>query len=362
MRNLWFVAFLFCGTFLGAQDADTTIYLVPEMKARFPACERFDTTIEAKYVCSQQALLAFVYKNVQYPLEARTNGNEGTVVVRFVIEKDSLLSNLEVLRDIGGGCGESVVNLFLAMNEANIKWVPAQVKGKNVRSSMTFPVKFKLEEAPPFVMVERDTVYTVVDSPLSFKGGNEELVKVLNERLVYPEALKDSCFIGNLDAQVLVRPDGVVKVLDLTDYNNLGFEFWSAASDAITSTFGQWEYAKYKERDVPSAVDVTVTFVPETDNCKTAVDTYQKAVDLFNEGTVLFNEGKQDEGIAKLSEAIELFPGDANFLLTRGQAYMDMKKYPEACADLTLGQQIALVNWFDGVLGIVCKLQEGGEE
>ena len=52
------------------------------------------------------------------------------------------------------------------------------------------------------------------------------------------------------------------------------------------------------------------------------VDQYKEATDKVNEGAKLYNDGKQEEGIALMSEAIELFPEDANFLLARGQAYL----------------------------------------
>lgn len=356
MRNyLIFLMLLFCVIQLKAQDSDTTIYVMAEQPPRFPACERLDTTLAVKQQCAQQTLMAFVYRNVNYPLEARQNGNEGQVVVSFVVEKDGSLSNLNVLKDIGGGCGQAVLAVIDAMNQAQIRWVPGVNQGDTVRTRFTLPIKFELKEAPPYILAEGDSIYTSIDTPVEFKEGNEALIAFIDERLEYPESGKDSCLLGSFDVQFLVQPDGSVKVLDITDYNNLGFDFWSEVSDVVTSTFGMWKPATYKGRDVPSAFDITLNFTPEAAHCQTIVSNYEKALELANQGLTAYNEGKQEDGIELMTQAIDMFPNNGNFLLMRGQAYMDMKKYPEACADLTKAQEISLVDWFKGILPVICK-------
>jgi TonB family protein len=338
-----------------AAEADTTIYTVAEQPPRFPACERLDTTLDAKSQCAQQALLAFMYENIQYPLEARQNGNEGTVVAGFVVEKDGSLSNFNVLRDIGGGCGMEVLRVLEAMNQIGIKWVPGQHQGQVVRTQFNLPIRFKLEEVPPYVLIGLDTVYTDFDKPLAFKGGDEALEEHLLQRLDYPPVWADSCKVGRIDIQVLVRPNGEVRILDLTDYNDLGTDFWYEAIDAATSTYGQWEAATFEGRPVAAAYDLSLPFLPDNASCQAQVEKYEQARELAEEGANLFNEGEKDAGIAKLSEAIAMFPDDAALLFMRGQAYLDMNRFAEACADLSLARDIALVDWYDSILPVICK-------
>jgi len=89
----------------------------------------------------EDALLQFVYQNIKYPAEARTDGIEGMVVVQFVITKEGEVSNIETLRDIGGGCGEAAAAVVAKMP----KWNPGQHKGKAVNVEYKLPVKFKLQ-------------------------------------------------------------------------------------------------------------------------------------------------------------------------------------------------------------------------
>lgn len=343
------------GVIFAQTEVDTTIYTVVEEMPRFPGCEQLDTTIAIKHKCSEQSLLNFIYQNVRYPLEANQNGIEGTVVITFIVEPDSTISDAQIVKDIGGGCGLEAMRVVSQMNDIGVRWVPAKKDGKAVRVKYTLPVRFKLEEAPPYIMVGLDTVYTTLETPLEFTGGNDALRDYLGERVKYPASGNDSCSIGSIDVQILVMPDGKVRILDLTDFNDLGFDFWYEAIDASTSTFGKWIPATYEGRAVPSAYDLSLSFIPTAATCKDKIDRYEVAVNLANEGLDMYNAEEKEAGIAKITEAIEMFPKDAGFLYMRGQAYLDMNEFSAACEDLSQVRRIALVNWFDTILPIICK-------
>jgi len=339
------------------ESGDTTIYTALPEPPRFPACEDLDTTLSAKNQCAQRSLLSFMYQNLVYPMEARQQNLEGDVVVSFVVEKDGSLTNFEILKDIGGGAGSEVLRLLEVMNEGDIAWVPGKKDGKVVRSRFTMPIKFKLEEAKPYMMLGGDSVYTEYDTPLRFKGGGEALQAFMAEELVYPEQGNDSCDIGRIEVQILVKPNGEVRILDVTDYSDLGFDYWYAAIDAATSTYGRWEPATYDGRKVGAAFDLSLPFLPEREACAAKIETYQRANKLANDGADLFNGGEKDKGLAKLSEAVALFPRNADFLLMRGQAYLDLQEFEKACADLRLARRIALVSYYDSVLSVICNQQ-----
>jgi len=82
----------------------------------------------------------YLSSNLKYPAQARQMGIEGTVILVFVVNSDGSVSNVEVLRGIGGGCDEEA--LRVVQNSPN--WKPAEQKGKIVNSRMRLPIKFKL--------------------------------------------------------------------------------------------------------------------------------------------------------------------------------------------------------------------------
>ena len=336
-------------------DSDTTIYEAVEQMPRFPACEKLDTTIQVKNQCAQQALLSLMYKNISYPLEARQNDIEGTVVVSFVVEKDGSLSNFKIVKDIGGGCGLEVLRVVEGINEAGILWVPGMNNGQVVRSRLNLPIKFKLEEVPPYTIIGRDTVYTQFEKPLEFKGGDEALQAYLTENLEYPASGNDSCLMGRIELQVMVRPSGEVRILDLIDYSGLDFDFWYEAISLATSTYGKWDPAVFEGRRVTAAYNIALPFLPEAPGCQERVKEFETANALAEEGANLFDSGEKEAGVEKLSQAVAMFPNNANYLLMRGQAYLDMNRFGEACEDLTLARRICFIDWYDGVLPVICK-------
>lgn len=337
-------------------QTDTTIYKVVEEMPRFPStCETLDTTIVVKQRCANQAMLEYVYQRVVYPPEAITENIEGTAVVTFVVEKDGSISQPSLVRDLGGGTGLAAMSVVLRMQEQALKWIPGRLNGEPVRVQFNLPVRFKLRDPDPFILVGRDTVYTDYETALAYTGGGEALQAFLDEALDYPTSGNDSCSMGQIDIQVLVEGDGDVRILDITDYNDLGFDFWYAAIDAATSTYGMWQPAIYEGRNVNAAFDLSLSFLPTAESCSSRVEDYALARTTVDEGAQLYNDGEIEAGLAKMTEAITAFPDDAQLLMVRGQAYLNNSQLAEACEDLSKARRIALVNWFDSILPLICK-------
>ena len=78
--------------------------------------------------------------NIKYPEVARTSGITGTVYVQFVVEKDGSISDVKVVRGIGGGCDEEAVRVVKSMP----RWKPGKQRGQPVRVYFTLPIEFKL--------------------------------------------------------------------------------------------------------------------------------------------------------------------------------------------------------------------------
>lgn len=88
----------------------------------------------------ENALIDYIAKNTKYPPMARENNIEGTVYVQFVVEKDGAVSNITVLRGIGGGCDQAAKDVIKTLP----KFTPGRQNGRPVRVMYNVPVKFKL--------------------------------------------------------------------------------------------------------------------------------------------------------------------------------------------------------------------------
>lgn len=86
----------------------------------------------------------FIGSNMKYPEQARKMGIQGKVYVRFVINEDGSISNVEAVKGIGAGCDAAAMKIVASSN----KWKPGKVDGKKVRTRLMVPIIFKLDDEP----------------------------------------------------------------------------------------------------------------------------------------------------------------------------------------------------------------------
>jgi TonB family protein len=113
-------------TEVGCVDNDTVYNIVEQMP---------------EYPGGVEAMMKYIAENVKYPEEAKDKNIAGRVFLAFVVEKDGSVSNVKVLRGIGGGCDEEAARVINSMP----KWKPGKQKGKPVRVSFQIPIYFKLD-------------------------------------------------------------------------------------------------------------------------------------------------------------------------------------------------------------------------
>ena len=88
------------------------------------------------------AFYGYVADNLEYPEKAVRLNISGVVFVKFVVEKDGRLTDVNVIKGIGAGCDEEAVRVI----ESAPAWKPGKQRGKPVRVYMTVPIRFILRE------------------------------------------------------------------------------------------------------------------------------------------------------------------------------------------------------------------------
>jgi protein TonB len=102
--------------------------------------ELFDVQKLPSFPGGEQELLKYLASNIKYPDLAREMGIEGVVAISFVINKNGSIGDIQVLKDIGGGCSKEAVRVIKSMPN----WMPGEANGHTVRVHLTLPVRFKL--------------------------------------------------------------------------------------------------------------------------------------------------------------------------------------------------------------------------
>jgi Ca-activated chloride channel homolog len=95
-----------------------------------------------EYIGGQSAMEAFIEMNLVYPSRAKASGISGTVYVQFTVNADGSLSNISVLRGIGGGCDEEAIRVVKLMIR---KWKAGKQGGRRVATQMNLPIKFLIK-------------------------------------------------------------------------------------------------------------------------------------------------------------------------------------------------------------------------
>ncbi len=118
-------------------------YVAPEIEEEEVVEQEIFQIVEEmpSFPGGDQKMLEYIAKNIKYPQIARESGIQGRVFISFVVEPDGSVSNVKVLRGIGGGCDEEAMRVVKSMP----KWKPGKQRGKPVRVSYNLPVNFRLQ-------------------------------------------------------------------------------------------------------------------------------------------------------------------------------------------------------------------------
>ena len=88
------------------------------------------------------ALMKYLSSNINYPKEAKDKNIQGKSLIRFVVEKDGSITDIEVARSSGN---ELLDQESLRVVKSMPKWNPGKQSGRAVRTRFVLPVMFRLQ-------------------------------------------------------------------------------------------------------------------------------------------------------------------------------------------------------------------------
>ncbi|SEI41107.1 protein TonB [Dyadobacter sp. SG02] len=94
-----------------------------------------------QYAGGNEAMAAFLRKNLKYPRPASQAGVQGKVFVQFTVGSDGKIENAAAIKGIGFGCDEEAVRVVKMMKD----WMPGKQAGVPVRVKFTLPIAFQLD-------------------------------------------------------------------------------------------------------------------------------------------------------------------------------------------------------------------------
>ncbi len=94
-----------------------------------------------EYPGGEKAFQTHVYRNYRYPKSARDKNIQGTIAVRFVVEKDGTVSNPTVIKFLSHDCNVEAIRVINTLQ----KFTPGLLDGKPVRVYKEIPIRLSLQ-------------------------------------------------------------------------------------------------------------------------------------------------------------------------------------------------------------------------
>ncbi|MDF9801040.1 protein TonB [Catalinimonas alkaloidigena] len=89
-----------------------------------------------------ESFYKYVAENLKYPKFASFNGISGKVYVQFVIDKEGNVTDVSIIKGIGGGCDEEALRI---VKESPSRWEAGKQRGVPVKVRMVLPITFKID-------------------------------------------------------------------------------------------------------------------------------------------------------------------------------------------------------------------------
>ncbi len=98
--------------------------------------------VPATYPDGDIALLGDIAKNLEYPETAKKHNVQGTVLVRFVIDKKGAVDTVKVEKSLSKECDEAAVAVIKKLK----RFTPAVQEGKPVAVWFRLPIRFSIAQ------------------------------------------------------------------------------------------------------------------------------------------------------------------------------------------------------------------------
>lgn len=96
--------------------------------------------VQAKFPGGEAALLQFINKNIKYPEIAKEMKLQGTVVLRFMIGVDGLVSNVKIEKSLSRECDQAAAAVVRKLP----RFIPAKEYGRPVAVWFRLPIRFRI--------------------------------------------------------------------------------------------------------------------------------------------------------------------------------------------------------------------------
>jgi TonB family protein len=197
---------------------------------------------------THDAFTDWVLKNVKYPDEAKKKKIQGRITVNFNIAADGSVIDITCV----GLPAPILKNAVIKTFQNSPKWEPAKNPNFNINMPIQISVRFVLPDK-----VLKDDTYNYVDEMPSFQGGEDALIKNINDNLRYPAEAKSKKIQGNVIVRFVITKEGTVE--DPTVIKSI-HPLLDAEALRVIGTLSKWTPGKLAGQTVSTYYFLPVAF------------------------------------------------------------------------------------------------------
>lgn len=108
----------------------------------FEGCNDPLISIQQQVACSEEKILAYIERKLEYPDSASIRNIEGVVVAKIVVDPRGEVTMVEILKGLQADCNEAVLQLLRGLP----KFAPALQGGTPSIAEITIPIRFELKD------------------------------------------------------------------------------------------------------------------------------------------------------------------------------------------------------------------------
>ena len=97
--------------------------------------------VPASYPGGENAILAFVAKNLKYPSIALEQDLQGVVVLKFEVKKDGSIGKIKIVKSLSKECDQAAADVVSKLH----RFTPAKQQGHPVPVWFTLPIRFQIQ-------------------------------------------------------------------------------------------------------------------------------------------------------------------------------------------------------------------------
>ena len=250
------------------QSSVAVKFKLPDIVSREEAYVVVETM--PRYTGGDAELLKFIAENTQYPEAAKAQEIQGRVIIRFIVNSEGKIEDINVLKSVHPLLDAEAVRVVSSITG----FFPGYQSGRPVSVYYMVPITFTLKAGQSASLVTQQQrpapsggePFVVVEQMPMYPGGDRVLLQRVTERIQYPEAAKSDSIQGRVIVKFAVTRDGNIdNVSVLKGVHPL----LDAEAARVVKTLTGWQpgYQGGNPVDVWYMVPVTFTLsskIPET--------------------------------------------------------------------------------------------------